>query len=98
MRTVKQLINKEKKVYVKLNNNAIGYRFLSDAQREGLTFSDGTEPCTRMPDDVMAISIKGEISYLCWAGRMVYANANDLIVKIDYEKYINEEQDYIIKP
>ncbi len=96
MRTVKQLISNGKKVYVKLNNNAIGYRFLSDAQREGLTFSDGTELCTCMPDDVMAISVNGEISYLCWAGRIVYAHASDLIIKVDYEKYINEEQDYII--
>lgn len=86
MRTVKQLINNGKKVYVKLNNSAIGYRFLSDAQLEGFTFSGGTEPCSCRPDDVMSISAIGEISFLGRAGRTIYATANDLIVKVDYEK------------
>lgn len=31
MRTIKELINNEKKVYILLRNKAIQYRFMSDA-------------------------------------------------------------------
>ena len=34
MRTIKKLINTEKKVYILLKNKAIQYRFMSDAERE----------------------------------------------------------------
>ena len=37
MRTIKKLINTEKKVYILLKNKAIQYRFMSDAEREGIT-------------------------------------------------------------
>ena len=37
MRTIRELIKEEKKVYIFLRNKAIAYRFVSDAEREGIT-------------------------------------------------------------
>ena len=55
MRTIKHLIENNKKVYVLLNGRAIGYRFLSDAEREGFRFGDGVKPSEREPGDIMAL-------------------------------------------
>ena len=44
MRTIKQLINPEKKVYIRLRGKAIRYRFMSDAEREGITYGDKVKP------------------------------------------------------
>ena len=40
MRTIKELINNEKKVYILLKTKAIQYRFMGDAEREGITYGD----------------------------------------------------------
>lgn len=34
MRTIRELIKEEKKVYIFLRNKAVAYRFVSDAERE----------------------------------------------------------------
>lgn len=41
MRTIKQLIQKETKVYIYLRNEAVRQRFSKDADNEGITFDDG---------------------------------------------------------
>ena len=44
MRTIKELIGKEEKVYILLRTKAIRYRFMSDATLEGITYADGLTP------------------------------------------------------
>ncbi len=41
MRTIRELISNEKKVYILLKSKAIQYRFMSDAEREGI---EGIKP------------------------------------------------------
>ena len=72
MRTIKKLINTEKKVYIFLKNRAIQYRFMSDAEREGITYGDNVKPTERKVDDIMALQPNGTICFLGWAGRMCY--------------------------
>lgn len=69
MRTIKELINNEKKVYIILCNKAIQYRFMSDAEREGITYGDNVKPTERQVDDIMALKSDGTICFLGWAGR-----------------------------
>ena len=70
MRTIRNLIQKEKKVYVLLKDKATQYRFMSDAEREGITYGDNVKPTGRPVDDIMALRPDGTICFLGWAGRV----------------------------
>ena len=72
MRTIRNLIKEEKKVYVFLRNKATEVRFVNDAERESITFGDGVKPTERQIDDIMALLNDGTICFLGWAGRMAY--------------------------
>ena len=97
MRTIKELIATEKKVYIRLKTKAIQYRFMSDAEREGITYGDKATATERPVDDIMALRPDGTICFLGWAGRVCfhYATQNN-IVRVDYEKYINGDANYMI--
>ena len=92
MRTIRNLIDTEKRVYIILKTKAIQYRFMSDAAREGITYSDGVEATERVVDDVMSLKADGTICYLGFAGRMLYHQGN--CIRIDYERYIDGVIDY----
>ena len=96
MRKIKDLINPNQKVYILLKNNAIRYRFMSDAELEGITYRDGAKPTERPVDDIMSLQSDGTICFLGWAGRMCYHHSSNAVVRIDYEKYISAATDYII--
>lgn len=98
MRTVRQLINKDKKVYILLKSRAIQYRFMSDAEREGITYSNNVKPTQIPAEDIMALQSDGTICFLGWAGHMCYHCGDKAAIRIDYEKYIDGKEDYIIKP
>ena len=97
MRTIKELITTDKKVYILLKTKAIQYRFMSDAEREGITYGDKATVTERPVDDIMALRPDGTICFLGWAGRVCfhYATQNN-IVRVDYEKYINGDVNYMI--
>lgn len=97
MRTISELIRQEGKVYILLNSKAIQYRFMSDAEIEGITYGDGTRATDRQVDDIMALQPEGSICFLGWAGRMCYHNSKGRVLRVDYEKYISGEDDYIVQ-
>ena len=88
MKKIKDLINKEKHVYILLKNEDIAKRFLSDAESEGITFSDGSKPTDKDPDDIIALLPNGIICYVGWAGR-IYSDTNQCI-RVDYEECISK--------
>ena len=96
MRTIKELVKNEKKVYIYLRNRAAEYRFMSDAEQEGITYGDGVKPTERPVDDIMALHDDGTICFLGWAGRMAFHYSKDNVKRIDYEKYIEGSSDYLI--
>ena len=97
MRTIKELINEEKRVYIILKTKAIQYRFMSDAEREGVTYGDGVCAIERLADDIMSLKADGTICYVGFAGRVLYHHLNDKCIMIDYEKYVDGDSGYIIK-
>ena len=88
MRTIKELVKNEKKVYIYLRNRTTEYRFMSDAEHEGITYGDGVKPTERPVDDIMVLHADGTICFLGWAGRMAYHYSK--------EKYINGDAEYLI--
>lgn len=97
MRTIKELVKSEKKVYIFLRNKTIENRFMSVAEQEGITYGDGVKPTERPVDDIMALHDDGTICFLGWAGRMAYHYSKDTVKRIDYERYICGDDDYLTK-
>lgn len=97
MRKIKDLISQEKKVYIILRTKADQYRFMSDADYEGITYSDGVAATERPVDDIMSLRPNGTICFLGWAGRMRFHYADTNSLKVNYERYINGNVDYIIE-
>ena len=96
MRTIKQFINNEKKVYFYLKGEATCQRFFSEAKAEGLNFG-GEDPTTKEWTDIIALLPNGELCYVGWAGRMCYHNAKSSgAIRIDYAAYIDGLDNYII--
>ena len=96
MRTIKELLQYGKKVYLVLPTKAMQYRFMSDADREGITFSDGVRSTDRMAGDIMALLPSGHICFVGWVGRMCFKQGGNTVLRVDYEKYINAEDDYLL--
>lgn len=96
MRTIRELINNEKKVYIFLRTKAIRHRFMSDAEREDITYGDGAKATEREVDDIMALQDNGTICFLGSAGHMCYHHSKKSAIRIDYEQYINGCDNYRI--
>ncbi len=96
MRKIKELLQQGKKVYIVLPTKAMQYRFMSDADREGITFGDGVRAIDRMSSDIMALLPDGHICFVGWVGRMCFKQGGDSVLRVDYERYINGEKSYMI--
>lgn len=96
MRTIKQFINSENKVYFFMRNSDVCKQFYQNAEAEGITFG-GAKPTKKGTTDIIALLEDGEICYVGWAGRMCYHNCTEGVLRIDYEKYLTDKFDYIIR-
>lgn len=67
------------KVYVTIETETDGDRFLRQAEAEGFRFSDGVLPTARPWTKLMALTPDGTLSYATFAGHMA-AGANAVSV------------------
>ena len=98
MRTIKNLINESKKVYIFLKDEETRKKFSLDCERENITFSDKVSVKERELRDVMALLPDSTICYLGTVSRICCKSGGDTAVMIDYKKYIEKSEDYIIDP
>ena len=96
MRTIKQFINKTKKVYFFMKDEATCRSFFQAAEAEGISFCE-TPPTHKETSDIIALLPSGEICYVGWAGRMCYHNCKKGVVRIDYDRYSSGHCKYKIK-
>lgn len=85
-----KLIDNQRTVYIRLRDKAVQYRFMSDAERAGITYSDGSSPTELAAEDIMALHPDKTIAFLGWAGRLRYHHIKDTAVSVDYAEYIGE--------
>lgn len=97
MRTIRNLSNREKRVYIYLRTEEIQQRFIDEAAKEGIIFGDGVSITEREIDDIMALNADGTVNFLCWGGRMMWQCGGEQIIRVDYERYADGEGDYLIK-
>ena len=90
--SINNLIDSKRTVYIRLRDRATRYRFMSDAEREGITYTDGKKPTEQEAEEIMALHPDGTISFLGWAGRILYHNIKDTAPRVDYGEYICRKQ------
>ena len=100
MRNVTELSKLNGKVYVYLRDEMIARRFLQDAENEGFTFGDGEKPTARPGNNLYVVNCDWTISHVGWAGHMAFQSAKYVgeqeLIRVDYERYLSEEEDFII--
>ena len=100
MRNVTELSKLNVKVYVYLKDEMIARRFLQDAENEGFTFGDGEKPTARPGNNLYVVNCDWTISHVGWAGHMAFQSAKYVgeqeLIRVDYERYLSEEEDFII--
>lgn len=101
MRTVRELLNVDGKVYVYVPTVAIMERFLMDAEKEGFTFGDGVKPTQRSGNDLYALNPDYTVNHVGFVGHMAFRNPKNVagkqLVRIDYEKYVMGRDDYVMQ-
>ncbi|MDD5923960.1 MAG: hypothetical protein PUC88_04145 [Clostridia bacterium] len=84
------------RIYVYLTNEDICKRFLQDAEKEGFTFTDGTNPTQKHTSDIIALNQDATINYVGFVGRVAFQAANRIgnqpLVKIDYWEFLKQSE------
>ena len=82
-------------VFVYFRTPALCRDFMRTAEAEGITFGDGVRPSQRDVTDIFALHAEKTIAYVGAVGHMAFSAGAR--VRVDYEKYRNGEEDFIIK-
>ncbi|MGN1132128.1 MAG: hypothetical protein ACI4RL_04425, partial [Ruminococcus sp.] len=100
-RTIKNLLKENCRVYVYLSNKVVAKIFLKNAESEDFTFGDGVNPTARECDSVMAINENSTINYVGIIGHIAFNTSEKVgdkkLLKVDYERYISGDKNYIIQ-
>ena len=95
MRTIEALRNSlEGKIYVNFRTEEVFQRFLEDAETEGYLAGDREPTEAGMRCDIKAILYDKRICNCGAMSHMAYGAGGSNIHRIDYEKYVNGDDDY----
>lgn len=96
MRSLKLLIEKNKKVWFYCGTEELQNRFLEQAEEEGLVTMSGEKPTSLSFQHLYGINEEGRMGYIShfiWL-KSFHADNKD-ILRIDYDRFISGEDDYI---
>ena len=97
MRTIANLLTLGDRVFVRLASTNLSRLFLQNAEAEGFTWSDGKKPSeVDRSEDIVAIHPGFTINGVGWAGHMMFKQAGNQIIRVDYGKYLAGAEDYLI--
>ncbi len=96
MRTITNLIKPKIHVYVYFKSQDLCRHFLKQAESEGFTGGVSGKPTTMAASDILAVLPENKLCYLGYIGRMAYQTNADNVLRVDYEKYIKGEKEYLI--
>ena len=100
-RTIKNISGMDGRAYVYLSTDEIGNKYMQMAEDEGFTFGDGVKPTERQYAEVMAVNHNSTINYVGVNGRMAFGSGvktigDEVLIRIDFEKYLNGDESYLI--
>ncbi len=112
MRTLEYLANREERVYLFFRDPETLERFISDAEKEGWHYRDGTSLRERAPQFRMALNPDHTVNDLGYAGSCAFDMADTIgghwdsgqgkliggrqILRIDYSRYVAGEAEYVM--
>ena len=96
-RTLTNLLNRDRRVYLFIANSAVWSIFCRQAVSEGFQWSGGGKIPKKQKDDVIAMNNDMSFNYVGWAGHMRFHSDDPAIERVDFARYINGADSYIIK-
>ena len=96
MKTIKELVRLYGDVWVYCKNEELQVQFLNQAENEGFIALNGQKPSELFHHKLYGLSDDMTMGYLsgmvwCYSAR----NPKDTIIRIDYEKYLSDEEDIL---
>ena len=88
-------VNTTDRIYIYCCDEETGRRFLKDAHKQGIKFSDGSDPLEHHTSDIFRLYEDGTISYTGTAGHTLFHSSEEAI-RVDYRKYIEGVQEYLM--
>lgn len=101
MRTIEELAKMNGHVYVRLNGKENVDKFMKQAEEEGFTFADGRKPTSREGAEIMAVNRDNTINFVGVAGAIAFGSGakkigDEDLIRVDFEKYMNGEEDFSV--
>lgn len=96
-RTLTNLLNLDRRVYLYFANVAVWDIFVKQANAEGFLWRDNKKLPKKMLDSIIAMNNDMTFNYIGWAGHMHFGCGSDDIYRIDFARYINGAEDYIYR-
>ena len=99
-RTIAQLMELPGRVYVWLGTEDAAEDFFIGAEAEGFIFCDGEKPSNKHKDCIIAVNRDGTLNYVGFAGHAAFGSGTKTIgdeplIRVDYQRYISGDSDYI---
>ena len=88
MRTIKDLLNQERRVYVFLRDSETAERFIRMAEGEGFTYADGAKLSSRKTSDIYALNADLTVNTVGFAGHMAFYAKSGRIARVDFAEYV----------
>ena len=97
VRTIQNLVKGHKKrVYLYLADKETAKKFVADATAEGYTFPDGVKISERKANDFYVLNPDKTVNFINSIGRVAFQCNAQQIIRVDYQKYINGEENYYV--
>lgn len=99
MKTIRELIEKEKRVWFYLDSEETSAAFMKQAEQEGFSFGDGVPPTQKTGPHYLVGAhddmLLGFLSVTIWCmSFMTKEKTNGVPLRVDYRKYRSGEADY----
>ncbi|MCR5057373.1 MAG: hypothetical protein K6A81_01975 [Clostridiales bacterium] len=96
MRTLKSLIEKNKKVWFYCGTEDLQKRFLEQAEKEGFVTMRGDKPSTLSLQRLYGINSEGTMGYISnFIWYLSFQTGNKDILRIDYDSFLSGKENFI---
>ena len=97
MQSIKSLLDLPGRIYLFFDSVETKQLFVQHALNENITFGDGVIVTDRNVSDIMVLETNATIHYPGYIGTLWFHTKDARLTRIDYAKWINNKNDYIIQ-
>lgn len=97
MQSIKSLLDLPGRIYLFFDSVETKQLFMQHALNENITFGDGVIVTDRNVSDIMVLETNATIHYPGYIGTLWFYTKDARLTRIDYAKWINNKNNYIIQ-